>query len=143
MPIKSIEISSIEGRRFLKRNEKMTNVRIDNNSSVTRITEINNREADVEFRYTATYGGAGIITIEGAMVFEGNATELASMWVQENNIPSEAASAIHTAIMRVCVPEAVIVSRDLKLPPPLPLPKINITDPKKQRTAAAAGMEVA
>jgi hypothetical protein len=142
MTIKAIEINSIEAKRFIKRNEKMSNVRIDNNSSVTRITEINNREAEIEFRYTASYGGAGVITIEGSLIWEGNAPELASTWASSNNMPPEQASAIHTAIMRVCVPEAVIVSRDLKLPPPLPLPKISITDPKQKR-AQSSGMEVA
>ena len=141
IPVKTVDLTSIEARRFSKRDEKIRNVRIDNNSTVTLITELNDSEASIDFRYTANYGGIGIIKIEGTIIFECNAPELAQKWGATSNMPNETASEVHTAIMRVCVPEAMLISRDIKLPPPLPLPQVNIQ--KKNKRQASSGMEVA
>jgi hypothetical protein len=141
MPVKSVDLTSIEARRFSSRNEKIRNVRIDNNSTVTLITELNDSEANIDFRYTANYGGIGLIKIEGTILFDGDAPALAKQWGSQSNMPDETASEIHTAIMRICVPEAMLISRDLKLPPPFPLPQVNIQ--KKNKRQASSGMEVA
>ncbi len=141
LPIKIIEITSIDGRRFTKPGEKIKNVRIDNNSTVTLITPMDDEEANIEFRYTANYGGVGSIRMEGVIVFSGNVKELSTKWANDGNMPDEIAGEIHTAIMRVCVPEAIIISKDLKLPPPIPLPNINFKKQKPQRSSS--GMEVA
>ncbi len=141
MPVKNIDLKSIEARRFASRNEKIVNVRIDNNSTVTLITELNDSEASIDFRYTANYGGIGLIKIEGTIIFECDAPALAQQWGSQANMPDEIASEIHTAIMRVCVPEAMLLSRDIKLPPPFPLPQVNIQKRKGQK--ASTGMEVA
>jgi hypothetical protein len=141
MPVKSVDLTSIDARRFSKPEEKIRNVRIDNNSTVTLITELNDTEASIDFRYTANYGGIGMIKIEGTIVYEGEASALAQRWGAKNNMPDEVASEIHTAIMRVCVPEAMLISRDIKLPPPFPLPQVNIQ--KKGKSKPSSGMEVA
>jgi hypothetical protein len=142
MPVKNVDLTSIEAKRFSSRNEKITNVRIDNNSTVTLITEINDSEANIDFRYTANYGGIGLIKIEGTILYSGDAPALAKQWGSQSNMPDEIASEIHTAIMRVCVPEAMLISRDIKLPPPFPLPQVNIQKKRKGQTASS-GMEVA
>jgi len=141
MPIKGIDLTSIDARRFAKKGERMVNVRIDNNSTVTLISEVNEKEVNVDFRYTASYGSLGLIKIEGTIVYEGDASSIANKWGQSGNMPDEIASEIHTAIMRTCVPEAVLISRDLKLPPPMPLPQVNIS--KKKSKKPSSGMEVA
>jgi hypothetical protein len=144
MPIKHVEITAIDAKRFTKRGERVGTIRIENNSTVTLVSELNEREANVDFRYTANYGSAGIIKIEGTLIYEGDATELARQWVSSGNMPNEAANEIHTAIMRVCMPEAILVSRDLRLPPPLPLPKIDLQRMGGKKTiAGSAGVEVA
>ncbi len=142
MTVKMVELSSIDARRFSRRTEKTGNIRIDNNSTVTLITETSKDEAEVEFRYTASYGSVGVIKIEGILIFQGKASELVSKWRSTNNMPDKVASEIHTAIMRTCVPEAVFISRDLHLPPPIPLPQVNISK-KKGRSKQSSGMEVA
>lgn len=140
LPIKLIEITSIDARRFTKPGEKITNVRIDNNSTVTLIKPMDDEEANIEFRYTANYGGVGSIRMEGVIIFTGDVIDLASKWVNDGNMPDEVAGEIHTAIMRICVPEAIIISKNIKLPPPIPLPNINF---KKQKSRKSSGMEVA
>lgn len=142
MPVRDVLITHIEARRNAKREEKFRNVRIDNNSSVTHISERNNEEAVIEFRYTANYGGIGTILLEGSMLYSGDITDLMKTWADSGNMPDNMASEIHTAIMSTCVPEAVIISRDIKLPPPLPLPQIKVNKPKKG-AKQSSGMEVA
>lgn len=141
MAIKSIEITSIDARRFTKPGEVIKNVRIDNNSSVTLITPKDDKEANIEFRYSASYGGVGSIRMEGIIIFTGDVKELSTKWINEGNMPDEIAGEIHTAIMRVCVPDAIIISKNIKLPPPIPLPNINFKKKKKQ--TKSSGMEVA
>ena len=143
--VKSIEINAIEARRFSKPGEKLTNVRIDNNSTVTLINQLDEQTANINFRYTASYGGMGVITIEGSLIFECEASDIVERWQQTNNMPNEIANQVHTAIMRLCMPEAVLLSRDIKLPPPIPMPTINIPkQPDRSRKGRQHhGMEVA
>jgi hypothetical protein len=143
MGLKSMEFTSLEGKRFTKRDEKLGQIRIDTNSTVTTISEINDKEADVEFRYSVTYGGAGMIKIEGRLVYEGDATALAKEWGEKRNMPSEMASEIHTGIIQACIPLAILLARDLQLRLPIPLPNINIKDEKNKKRADSSGIEVA
>ena len=64
------------------------------------------------------------IRIEGRMLYQGDAEKLAATWREKRNMPNEVASEIHTAVMGACIPEAVLVARDLHLPPPVPLPQV-------------------
>jgi hypothetical protein len=145
MTIKAFELSSVEAKRFAKSTDKPTNLRIDHNSTVTLITEISEREASVDFRFTANYRAVeevvGLIRIEGRIVYEGQARNLVRQWTSTNQMPNEVANEIHTVIMSNCIPEAVMIARDLRLPPPIPMPTVNIPaqqPPSKQRQ----GMEV-
>lgn len=140
MPIKATDLKSIEANRFSKRGERIGNVRIDMNSTVTLITKIDEKEADVNFRYTASYGRLGVIKIEGNILYGGEAEILVNEWNSTGKMPNKVASEIHTAIMRVCVPEAILISRELHLPPPVPLPQVNF-DQKKAKPPS--GIEVA
>ncbi len=127
MKIKNMEIKSIEARRFIKDFSRPMNIRIDHNSSITLFSIIGKGEAQVEFEYTTSYGPLGIIKFEGTFIYEDkNAEEIAKRWQSKKNMPNEIASQIHTAIMHFCVPEAVIIARELKLPPPIPLPQIRV-----------------
>ncbi len=117
----------------------MTNVRVDNNSTVTQIVAVQEDLATVEFRFTASYAGLGVIKIEGSLDYECEAQALADTWAKSGRMSSGAANEIHNAIMSSCLQEAVIIARDLRLPPPLPLPVVNIKGGGKKST----GVEVA
>jgi len=141
MKIRNIELKSIEARRYIKRNERPKQVRIDHNSTVSQISDINDKEALIEFQYTASYGPVGMIKLEGSLLYEGeDAKKLFGEWNKTRKMPNQIASHIHTAVMHTCVPEAVGIARDLGLPPPIPLPQVRLGDsPKKGQ----AGPEVA
>lgn len=141
MKIKNIELKSIEARRYIKRNERPKQVRIDHNSTVSQISDVTDGEALIEFQYTASYGPVGMIKIEGSLLYEGDdAKKISSEWSKTRKMPNQIASNVHTAVMHTCVPEAVGIAKNLGLPPPIPLPQVRLGDsPKKGQ----AGPEVA
>ena len=140
MKIKNIGIKAIEARRFIKDFSQPVNVRIDHNSNITLFSVIQKDVAQIEFEYVASYGGIGIIRFEGELIYEGeDVEEIAERWRNKKNMPDEVASQVHTAIMHYCVPEAVAIARELRLPPPIPLPQIRFDS----KTKRASGPEVA
>lgn len=141
MAVRDVEFISVEGRRFTKRREVVGQVKIDTNSTVTSVNEVSTREADIDFRIAISYGSLGVLKIEGRLIFEGDASTLAREWRDKHSMPTEMANEIHTAILHSCIPETVILARDLGLPPPIPLPKVNIQEQKKG--TAPSNMEVA
>ncbi|HVL86672.1 MAG TPA: hypothetical protein VM681_01495 [Candidatus Thermoplasmatota archaeon] len=142
MPIKAVELTSIEAKRFVRLQERLGQIKIDHNSTVTLVRANSPNDASVEFRYTANYAAVGIIKVEGALQWEGDATSLAGTWQKNGQMPPEIASEIHTTVMRVCLPQAVGIAKDLNLPPPIPLPQVRFEEPKKT-SAAGAGPEIA
>ena len=145
MSVRHVELTSIEARRFSKPGERHGQIRIDHNSTVTLVKESSPTEAHIEFRYTASYGGVGIIRLEGSLQFQGDSKTLEATWRAQNQMPNAIASEIHTAVMRVCVPEAVGIAKDLNLPPPIPLPSVKFDGPKQAGPTAGPtyGPEVA
>ena len=144
MPIKSFELISIDAKRFSKLGEKIPHLRVDHNTSVTSLTVVSDKEAQVDFRFTVNYVGVGMIKIEGRVVWEGDARALASQWTQTNAIPNDVFNPILAAIFANCMPSAVVSARDLGLPPPLPPPQIQSGRPMKAPGGKDAhSMEVA
>jgi len=141
MAVRDIEFVTIEGRRFTKRKEVLGQVKIDTNSTITAINELGPREADVDFRIAISYGSFGMLKLEGRLIYEGESGALVKEWRERHSMPTEMANEIHTAILHACIPEAVILAKDLGLPPPIPLPKVNIQEQKKG--SAPSNMEVA
>ena len=133
MKIKNIQLKTIEARRYISRNERPKQVRIDHNSTVTQFTIEKENNAIIDFQYTASYGPIGMIKLEGSLVYDGDdAKKISKEWNETRKMPNQVAGHIHTAVMHACVPEAVTIAKDLGLPPPIPLPQVRISgDPKK------------
>ena len=133
MPIKGFDISSIDAKRFTKPGEKFQNLRIDNNSTVTTITLVGEDQAALEYRFIANYVGVGMIKMEGKILIEGDAKEIVDTWSKSNNMPPEVANQVHSTVITNCLPVAVVIARDIGLPPPLPpLPQIQMQQPQKK-----------
>ncbi len=142
MGVKDIEITNLEGRRFTKRGERVSPARIDTNSTVTQVTLLDKKQADVEFRFTVSYGGGGVLKVEGRLLYEGtDAPELVTEWSAKHNMPNKIANEIHNAVVQICMTEAVLIARDLQLPPPIPMPRVNFEEKKKP--GRTDGIEVA
>lgn len=138
VPVNRVELSSIEAKRYSRTHEKHGQIRIDHNSSVTLVKEVAPQEAMVEFRYTASYGPIGHIRIEGSMSFGCEAREFEEQWRKTQQMPPQVATEIHSTVMRVCVPEAVGIAKNLQLPPPIPLPQVQFQQPGQQAAAKSA-----
>ena len=133
MAIRTFDLSSVDGRRFVKVTDRWINLRVDHNSTVTLISELADRQASVDFRFTANYHASdavvGLIQIQGSLLWEGDAKSLVKGWSSNGQMPPEVAQEIHTVIMTNCIPDAVILARELRLPPPIPIPQVNVAQP--------------
>src|SRR2546426_10338565 len=129
MPIKTFEFSSVDGRRFVKPTDRWLNLRVDHNSTVTLISELGDRQASVDFRFTANYHASeavvGLIQIERNLLWEGDARALVKRWSAGGQMPPHVAQEIHTVIMSKRIPEALNPPPEPRLPPPLPIPQGN------------------
>ena len=143
MPVKNLELTSIEGKRFVRRDEPIRHLNIDLSTSITPVNQIADDEADIEFRHTVTYRGVGFIKIEGRMTFVGDAETLVADWQENKNMPEETARELHSAIMGVCIPESVLIASDLNLTMPIPPLNIDLKKAKKGKIDSIGGMEVA
>ena len=133
MKIRNIQLKSIEARRYINRDERPKQIRIDHNSTITQIYNRKGEHATIDFQYTASYGPVGMIKLEGSLIYKAeDAKKIADDWKKTRKMPNQIASQIHTAVMHACVPEAVGIAKDLSLPPPIPLPQVKLGgDPKK------------
>ena len=143
MPVTNVELTSLEAKRFVKKDEPIHQLNINSNSSVTLVNQVGEDRAEVEFRYTVNYIGVGFIKIEGRLTFKGDAASLASDWSEKRNMPDNVAQELHNAIMGSCIPESVVLARDLNLMMPIPLPKVDIKRAKKTSGSDGSGIEVA
>jgi len=136
MKIRNVSLKTIEARRYIKPSERPKQVRIDHNSSFTEVTYVKGEETLFDFQYTASYGPVGMIKLEGSLVYENDdAKKISDEWGKTRKVPNQTASHVHTAIMHACVPLAVGISKDLGLPPPIPLPQVKLGE--KQKTGQA------
>ena len=142
MTVKKTELLNIEAKRAGMIGKKM-NIRIDVNSNVSQIFLTEEDTARVDFRFMASYTGLGNVGIEGRITYQGGAKELYESWTETGQMPDQAAQEIHATIMKTCMPVAVILSREVNLPPPMPMPPVNIKGQKKPKEKHSSGMEIA
>ena len=136
MPVNGLHFKAIEARRY----QEMAGgqqVRIDHNSTLTLVQPEGTDRMRVEFSYTTSYGPLGVVKAEGALYWQdAKAAEAAAEWGRTRNLPPEVAQQVHSAIMSACVPEAVVLAREVRLPPPIPIPQVQFQKPQGQASAA-------
>ena len=120
--IKLFQIDAIEAKRFIKPENMSFEVRIDNNSTINSIKKLDDKTAEITFRFTATYAGIGSISIDGTLIYEGDANKLEEEWTKKRRIPDDNVNEIHGVIINNCVIEATCLSKEVRLPPPTPPP---------------------
>jgi hypothetical protein len=120
--IQKISIRSIDAKKFIKGGERMQNVKITNSSSVTSM----HLEEDVlvlEYVFAVDYfPNIASIKIEGEIRYVGDITGVDVN--DKSTLTPEISRESHTAILRFCLPELVIISKQLELVPPIPIPSI-------------------
>jgi hypothetical protein len=141
MQIRSFEITAIEAKRFSKIGERVANIKVENNSTITQMVKGEGDLSYIDFRFTANYTGLGYIKIEGQITVFEMAEMVLDNWRRTNNLPVEDANAVHNAVVSNCMVTALIVAREIKLPAPIPIPRINVQ--KKLEARPSDGVEVA
>ncbi|MBN1110402.1 MAG: hypothetical protein JXA45_06555 [Methanomassiliicoccales archaeon] len=141
MQIRSFEITAIEAKRFSKSGERMANIKVENNSTITQMARGEGGLSHIDFRFTANYTGLGYIKIEGQITVSEMEEKVLDEWRGTNKLPVDDANTIHNAVVSNCMVTALIVAREIKLPAPLPIPRINVQ--KKPEARPSNGVEVA
>ncbi len=131
--IRTFRIDGIEAKRFIEPEKAPKEIRIDNNSTVLNIIQIGENQAKIEFKFTVTYSGIGMITIDGIVIYEGNIPELTSEWTHKHRMPDEVAKEVHGTIINNCIIESVILAKEVHLPPPIPPPAQFMNAKKEER----------
>ena len=77
----------------------------------------------------------GSILLGGDLLFLGDANkikEVSEGWKKDKRVPKEIMGSILNTILAKCNIQALILSQEVNLPPPVPLPKVEIGTPEKQ-----------
>ena len=84
------------------------------------------------FEFTSKYEPAiGNILFEGELLYleePKKAKEILSSWKKDKKIPKEIMAGLLNTILTKCNVQALILSQEVNLPPPIPLPKVQITE---------------
>lgn len=124
MPVTAVQLKALEARRFQDAPPN-SQIRIDHNSTITMVVKEASDRLRIEFGYTTSYGPLGVVKVEGALIYtDAAAGEAADAWASTRNLPANVAQQVHSAIMSAAVPQAVGLAKDIRLPPPIPLPQI-------------------
>ncbi len=130
MPVRNFDIKEIEARRFTKPGERFSQINVNFNVSITNVSPAGESTVNVDFRFTVNYTGIGVMRMEGSLLYEGNVAEITERWGKKHAMPDTMANEVHGAVINNCVVEAFILSRDLHMPPPLPVPHPNFSAKK-------------
>ena len=81
------------------------------------------------FEFSSSYEpDVGHINIEGEVIYVGSdkkVKDIASMWKKSKKVPQDVMTEVLANVLTKSNVEALILSRDVNLPPPIPMPKVN------------------
>lgn len=134
MPIRNFELTLIDGQRLIDMKEKPKQLRIDHNTTITQITEIDGETVEIRFRYTVSYGHVGTIRIEGKLMYGGDTSGVLKLWAEEHRMKNDIAEEVHNVILSNGSFEALQISRKINLPPPIKMeiPRVKFSDKQKK-----------
>ncbi len=120
-------------------------ININNNVSIKDITEAKIGVGDrgairVSFLFSSKYGADfAALTLEGDIVLLADASKTKSIiddWAKSKKLDQQLAQVAMSALLDRCNIQALLIARDLGLPSPVPLPKVNF-----QQTGKTASKE--
>ena len=143
---------SIVGFNFTKINAERKQsivgaVNISNNIQISDVTEAKlgiggDRGAiKVTFKFTSDYApNLALMVFEGDVLYlvEAKQTqEILDGWKKSKNLPPQLAANVMNHVLDRCNIQALLVSKDLNLPSPVPLPKVQMNIPEEQEIHVA------
>lgn len=105
---------------------------VHNNSSLKAVSKMNDK-LSVNFIFNCKYEpNIGLIKIEGDILLSDskeNIDRAITEWEdsEKKNLPTDIAEKIHNVILSNCIVEAVILSKEVQLPSPIPPPTVSLT----------------
>ncbi|MBU0666296.1 MAG: hypothetical protein ABIC91_03870 [Nanoarchaeota archaeon] len=109
-------------------------ISINNNVMIKNVVESklnvgnDKKSLQISFLYTALYEpGIGGIELSGEMVFlvdDAKAKEVLDSWKKKKVLPENTRNEIMNSVLNKCSIQSLILSKDMNLPSPIPLPKI-------------------
>ena len=118
-------------------------IRISNNARIRDITQtdvnmgISDRKGLVfEFEFTSKYEpGVGSMIFDGSVIYlesEKKMKEILQLWKKNKRVSRDVMTPVLNNILSRCTIQALIISREMNMPPPIQLPKIRgEVSPKK------------
>ena len=117
-----------------KSNPVKGKVSINNNVGIRNVeeTKLNINTAKkalrLDFEFSSTYDpNIGTILLEGEviyLVYKDKTDDILKNWKKNKKLDQEVMNAALNYVLSKCNVEALILSKDMNLPPPIPLPKI-------------------
>jgi hypothetical protein len=120
-------------------------INISNNVAITKIGEhdlhMDKGKQDslkFSFQFTSKFEpGLGNITLEGDLIIieeSKKAKEILDNWKKDKKVSKDIMTDVLNTILARCNIEALIISKELALPPPIPLPKVDNGGPARENT---------
>ncbi len=109
-------------------------VNISNNVSLTDVErqDLSFQEGQealqIKFRYVSSYKPeVADIKIEGKLVYvdeDSKVDELLDKWEEDRQLPKDVSREVINYILNKCNVQTIVMSRDINIPSPIPLPKV-------------------
>ena len=116
--------SSLHGKISIRNNVAIKEVATTNLAFATG----KQKALKFSFEFTSTYDPKiGSIVLNGEVTYmedEKRVQEILSEWKKEKRIQKELMTTIINNVLAKCNVQALIISKDINLPPPIPLPKL-------------------
>ena len=123
-------------KMVVEKNKNATGkVNISNNISVTEVKEAKlsfgktkQKGLEFTFKFTSKYepkiGTIEMIGFVIDMEKEETVNSVLESWNKDKKVPKEVLANVYNHVLNKCNIQALILSRDIQLPPPIPLPKV-------------------
>jgi hypothetical protein len=132
MPIAAINFTKISAER---NSELKGKININNNIVITDIKPLdfklpNQESVKIEFDFNSKYDpNIGTILITGEVVLieqPKKITEILDQWKKDKQLPEDVLSNVMNNLLTKCNVEAILIGREVNLPPTLSMPKVKI-----------------
>ena len=118
-----------------KRKNKFGSININNNIRIVdvkeskMITAKGDKALDVDFEFVSKYEpDVAQILIEGVAVYvnkDKETTKIFKQWEKEKKLPEKALEEVLSALLLQANIEAVLLSKEINIPPPIPMPRVS------------------
>ncbi|MEA3254556.1 MAG: hypothetical protein U9Q22_01845 [Candidatus Altiarchaeota archaeon] len=124
-----LRFRNLEAKRF---SAAGSSINVHNNSSLKAVSKMNEK-LSINFLFSCNYEpNIGLIRIEGDLLLSDskeNIERAITEWEDSGskNLPPDIAEKVHNIILSNCIVEAVILSKEVQLPAPIPTPSVSLT----------------